>query len=141
MPYARQLPGRRDKVIYENPRKPDWCLGATRDRRDRSMVFFTRYEKQDLEQVRDAGPGEVVQPVHTEYKVNLRVPFVMRFVGATRMVVGEDGLATDDRRLGVRGAVQIWRTALATGALAPDVEELDDLLEYLEGAEVTVCPR
>ncbi|MBD3004811.1 hypothetical protein [Streptomyces sp. 5-10] len=134
--YARQVPPRPGVIRFQSTLIPEWELGAKRSRGDASMVFFTRLNEEDMGVVENAGPGQDVRPVHTEYKVSERVPFIIRHIGVTHMVATEDGgleLASKDR-LGLRGTFRLIRTAWTTDALIPSAQELDELLEYLRNA-------
>ncbi|MER6605866.1 hypothetical protein ABT282_08095 [Streptomyces sp. NPDC000927] len=134
--YARKVPPRPGIVHFANVLNSEWFLSAQRDKLDPSMVFFTRYDREDLETIDEMHPEQGARPVHTEYKVNEKVPFCIRHIGSTHVKTTEGGnleLASKDR-LGLRGAFRLVRTAVATDALIPSEQELDELLEYLRNS-------
>src|SRR5690242_941188 len=89
--YARQVPDRPQNVIYDNPLTSEWMLTAHREKINSTMVFFMKAHRDDVDAVSDLEPGDTTHALLTEYKVNTKVPFIVRHISSTHLLATEDG--------------------------------------------------
>jgi TusA-related sulfurtransferase len=120
-------------VLYDNPLQTDWELSAKRGNQ-RDMVFFTRVEREDIDNMQDASSGEEIHVVTTSYKVNQVVPFIIKHTEVDRVRMTGDDVEHFSKRIGTLALLRRAWTANRMGQLKPDARELDELLHYLEHA-------
>lgn len=135
-PYVRQAPSANEFVIFANPDMPQWEVGFRRARTLPHLAFFMKVEASDVDALDELEEGARFSPAMTEYKVDSKSPFIIRRVTVTDMVVGKNNLelADERKRLGLfRSLVKMFQE-VRSGILEPTVQELDELLEFLDGA-------
>jgi len=136
VPYVRNAPPVGEFTVLANSAMPQWEFGVRRAHSMPHMAFFMRVDVSDIELLDILEKGDSFNPVMVEYKVDSRVPFIIRRVTMTGMRVGSDGLdlvEKDGPFRGFRALVKFFQE-IKSGILEPDVEELDDLLEFLATA-------
>lgn len=140
--HAEKAPRRPGMAHYVNVLDTELTVDAFRDRRDASMVWLMKMDRESAEAVSRMAPGESLTLVHTMYKVSTRYPFIIVDTTSTRLRVQDDDLDLDEAKKGrlarFRDLLVRHRIASRTALLTPTVQELEELLAYVTGAEMQV---